>query len=83
MTLTHRIVIPTKHFVSEYKGSWKPVPDPTLAPAPEYLQELKDWCKTNVGVNGWNYYGCYRKIPYEFRFKQPEDLLAFKLRFGF
>lgn len=46
------------------------------------LNEYKQWCKEKVGANGWNYFGQYRNIPYEFRFKKAEDLLAFKLTFG-
>jgi hypothetical protein len=45
------------------------------------LSEYKNWCKEFVGGNNWNYYGPHKKIPCEFRFKKPEDALAFKLRF--
>jgi hypothetical protein len=46
------------------------------------IEVYKNWCKEHVGANNWNYYGEYRTIQYEFRFKNSEDLLAFKLRFG-
>lgn len=46
------------------------------------INACKEWCKNVIGTNGWNYYGMYRKIPFEFRFKREEDLLAFKLIFG-
>lgn len=45
------------------------------------LTSMKEWCKEYIGSNGWNYYGAYRQIPYEFRFKDEADMLAFKLTF--
>jgi hypothetical protein len=51
-------------------------------PPDEIIERGKQWCKERVGSNGWNYYGKYRKVPCEFRFKNEEDLLAFKLTFG-
>lgn len=48
---------------------------------PRKLREYKNWCKEFVGANNWNYYGPYKKTPCEFRFKKPEDALAFKLKF--
>ena len=55
---------------------------PPVYPSYEYQYTLKEWCKENVGPNNWNYYGEYKKVPYEFRFKESADLLAFKLKFG-
>ncbi|HEY6436120.1 MAG TPA: hypothetical protein VIY47_05995 [Ignavibacteriaceae bacterium] len=55
---------------------------PPIYPDQKLIDELKRWCKETIGTNGWNYYGMYRKIPFEFRFKRSEDLLAFKLTFG-
>ena len=46
------------------------------------IECYKDWCKTHVGPNLWNYYGEYKKIPFQFKFKNAEDLLAFKIRFS-
>jgi len=56
---------------------------PVLSPTDDEITMYKTWCKEHVGQNGWNYYGQYKKVPYEFRFKCSEDLLAFKLTFGF
>ena len=53
-----------------------------IHPTVQIANTCREWCKETIGTNGWNYYGMYRKIPYEFRFKREEDLLAFKLRFG-
>lgn len=80
MSLRHRVVLPVKWSKHPwtYQDQWPPI-----WPTPDQLEELKTWCKTNIGPNGWNYYGYYRKVPCEFRFKRPEDLLAFKLTFGF
>ena len=80
MSLTYRVVLPVKWTKNTWNDTdmWPPV-----WPTQAMLDELKDWCKTNIGTNGWNYYGYYRKVPCEFRFKRPEDLVAFKLRFGF
>lgn len=46
------------------------------------LQSMHNWCRERLGTNRWNYYGKYRKIPFEFRFKSAEDFLAFKMTFG-
>ena len=51
-------------------------------PTVQIVNTCKDWCKETLGTGGWNYYGMYRKIPFEFRFKRAEDMLAFKLIFG-
>lgn len=78
MGMKYRHAIPLKYDVNYYNGKemWPPV-----YPTQDQLEEYKKWCKANVGPNGWNYYGMYRKIPCEFRFKRGEDLVAFKLRF--
>ena len=55
---------------------------PMLYPTDDFIDSMREWCKEVVGPNMWNYYGFGRKIPFEFRFKKEEDLLAFKLRFG-
>jgi hypothetical protein len=47
------------------------------------IHELKEWCKEYVGQNNWCYYGHEKKNPHEFRFRNGEDLLAFKFKFGF
>ncbi len=80
MSLTYRVALPVKWTKNSWtnKDEWPPV-----WPTVQQLEDLKNWCKKNVGVNGWNYYGYYRQVPCEFRFKRPEDLLAFKLTFGF
>lgn len=66
------------------KNTWSNADQwPPVWPTHADLEKYKGWCKENVGANGWNYYGYYRKIPCEFRFKRSEDLLAFKLTFGF
>jgi len=54
---------------------------PIESPTNDQIETCKKWCKEHIGSNGWNYYGKYRKIPCQFRFKQREDLLAFKLVF--
>lgn len=79
MSLTHRITLPTRYGQNWWTGKdvW-----PAVEPTQAQLDECKDWCRKNIGTNGWNYYGQYRKIPFEFRFKRTEDLLAFKLKFG-
>jgi len=52
-------------------------------PTDEHIIEMKKWCKANTGRDQWNYYdGWCRDHPYQFKFKQSEDLLAFKLKFG-
>lgn len=43
--------------------------------------EYRKWCQENVGGDRWNYFGEFRKIPFEFKFKEEQDLLAFKIRF--
>lgn len=47
------------------------------------IEDYKKWCKENVGPNRWNYYGVYKRVPWVFIFKTPEDLLAFRLTFGY
>lgn len=46
------------------------------------LTQYRTWCRERIGANGWAYYGQYRKIPFEFRFRREEDLLAFRLAHG-
>ena len=79
MGMKYRYAFPIKYNKNPYTGmdTW-PMSNPTL----EQLDECKQWCKEKIGANGWNYYGMYRKIPCEFRFKRGEDLVAFRLRFG-
>jgi len=55
---------------------------PPITPTYDEIEMYKDWCKEFVGVDRWNYYGIHKKTPCEFRFKDPKDLLAFRLRFG-
>jgi hypothetical protein len=80
MSLQNRIALNVKWSKNSWtdKDQWPPV-----WPSQAHIDEYKTWCKSNIGTNGWNYYGYYRKIPCEFRFKRSEDLLAFKLTFGF
>lgn len=63
------------------KRGWSQQPI-TIYADDKLIDVYKEWCKERVGVNNWNYYGKYRKVPCEFRFKREEDLLAFKLVFG-
>jgi len=78
MSMKHKIVLPAGYTKNYWTGKdeW-----PAVTPTQERINECKKWCKENIGNNGWNYYGQYRKIPFEFRFKRSEDLLAFKLKF--
>ena len=46
------------------------------------VRTCKQWCKENVGVDKWNYYGEYKRHPFIFKFKDGQDALAFKMRFG-
>lgn len=83
MGMMHRIALgvvftqTTNYYSNITTSAWPPI-----SPTQAQLDIYKDWCKENVGTNGWNYYGIYRKVPCEFRFKRSEDLLAFKLKFG-
>lgn len=45
------------------------------------IDRYKEWCNRFVGANNWNYYGVYQKTPCVFKFRYPEDLLAFKITF--
>jgi hypothetical protein len=47
------------------------------------LNAMQKWCKENVAQDDWNYYGMYKDIPFEFKFRNGEDFLAFKFRFEF
>lgn len=55
--------------------------DSPIYPSVAEIEVYKKWCKNMIGPNGWNYYGMYREVPCEFRFKKAEDLVAFKLTF--
>lgn len=79
MSMTYRVALKPKYTKNYWSGQaqWPP-----YWPEQNYIDNLKAWCKERVGQNGWNYYGMYRKVPYEFRFKRKEDLLAFKMTFG-
>jgi len=77
MSMQFKIQIP----IRKEKRGWSQM-ETIVFPDPTYINMLKQWCKECVGVNGWNYFGQYRKVPYEFRFKRSEDLLAFKLAHG-
>lgn len=48
----------------------------------KYIGQCKRWCKEKVGANNWNYFGEFRKVPFEFRFRRAEDALAFRISFG-
>ena len=78
MGMKHRVWLKIERSVNPYNGNTGGV----ITPSVKQINELIEWCKENVGANGWNYYGLYREKPCEFRFKRGEDLLAFKLRFG-
>ena len=79
MSMKHRIQLRTEWTRHPYNSNpvW-----PVVIPKQTLLDSCKTWCKNVIGTNGWNYYGQYRKIPFEFRFKREEDLVAFKLKFG-
>lgn len=77
MSMQYRIQLP----ITREKRGWSQEYI-TIYPPPTKIDECKEWCKATVGINGWNYYGIYRKIPCEFRFKRGEDAVAFRLRFG-
>jgi hypothetical protein len=79
--MMYRVQVPNN--LDEYRGSRRPYHTVVkLYPEQALLNHYSQWCKERVGANGWNYYGMYQKVPYEFRFKREEDLLAFKLTFG-
>lgn len=77
--MKYRIQIPTKFDKSHWSGRdiWPPV-----EPAQAQIDIYKKWCNENAGANNWNYYGMYRRRPFEFKFRRPEDLPAFRLTFG-
>lgn len=79
MSMTYRYNLKPV-FTKDSYGNMKWDPD---WPTQKDVNAIKEWCKVHVGANGWNYFGQYRKIPFEFRFKRGEDMLAFKLTFGF
>ena len=79
MSMVHRVAVKIVWTKNPWIDRWEwPPVYPTLV----QLEGYKQWCKDRVGTNGWNYYGYYRKVPCEFRFKRSEDLVAFKLTFG-
>jgi hypothetical protein len=80
MSLMYKIQLPIKQ--EPNPNHWSRDKFLTVYPEHKYVEALKVWCKECIGSNGWNYYGMYRKVPCEFRFKKPEDLLAFKLAHG-
>lgn len=47
-------------------------------------KECYSWCKNTLGTkdNRWCYFGIHKKTPLEFRFRNEEDLLAFRLANG-
>ncbi len=47
------------------------------------LNTLQKWCKENVAQDNWNYYGMHQITPFEFKFRNGEDMLAFKFKFEF
>ncbi len=54
----------------------------TEFPPDAQIEKYKQWCREKIGTNKWNYYGKYRKVPCEFRFKDAGDAVAFRLTFG-
>ncbi len=79
MSIQNRIALKVEWAKGSYfiRDVW-----PIVTPTHKEIEVYKNWCKENIGANNWNYYGLYRQIPCEFRFKLPEDLLAFRLTFG-
>lgn len=76
MGMKHKVQLP---FTTEIGWAQQPI---VIYTDDKIIEKYKEWCKERVGVNGWNYYGKYRKKPCEFRFKREEDLLAFRLVHG-
>lgn len=78
MSAPYKIALPYTWSINSYSGTimWPPI---LLTDHTE--DEMKDWCKTYVGPNKWNYFGMYKPYRFVFHFKQEEDLLAFKLKF--
>ena len=74
--------------VSVRHSTLQPIEDWMRSAWPPYdwrqVEEYKAWCRTHVGADRWNYYGFYQRPPdnMEFRFRDPADALAFRLRFG-
>ena len=79
MTAPHRINLPITWSTNYYSGAktW-----PILYPTQEVIDPMKQWCQEVLGPNEWNYYGHAHEVPFQFRFKREEDLLAFRLWFG-
>lgn len=80
MSMQYKVRLPIKR-VEKYK--WGTNSTMTIAeyPTDAQIEIYKQWCKTHIGSNKWNYYGKYRKVPCEFRFKEEQDAVAFKLTF--
>ena len=76
--MRYRIQLPVKR----ERHAWVPGTYIDVYPPEEQINRCKEWCKTVIGNNRWNYYGVFKKVPCEFRFKREEDLVAFKLVFG-
>ena len=79
MGMKFSVQLPYKEVISNYYGASRIA---YVYADDNIVEEYKEWCKETVGANNWNYYGKYRKIPCEFRFKREEDLLAFRMVFG-
>lgn len=49
-------------------------------PSPEEVVEYQKWCVDNVGLfyKEW----CYVKVDFAFYFRDGEDAITFKMRFG-
>jgi hypothetical protein len=80
MSLDHRIVLKAV-LPTDMWG--RTIAWPVVSPSPREIDAYMKWCKEKVGADNWQYYGEYKKIPFEFRFRRSEDLLAFRLTFGF
>ena len=80
MSMRHKIIIPITYQLNP--NGWAQQKWVPIYPEQKYIDSLKAWCREYIGVNQWNYFGQYRKVPFEFRFKRSEDLLAFKLTHG-
>lgn len=79
MSMMFRVSV-AKHIITDDLPVWIQHTSDTIND--ERLNAYRQWCKKNIGKNGWNYFGRYRKVPCEFRFRREEDLLAFRLTFG-
>jgi hypothetical protein len=80
MSMKYKVQLPIKHIEKYSWSSGSKILIPDFPPDAE-IEKYKQWCKEKIGTNKWNYYGKYRKVPCEFRFKDPADATAFKLTF--